>query len=46
MRKEKLWIFLKNSKWKQEQAIEFKNTFGILENTEDKDKMDNNINEK
>ena len=35
-----------NSKWKQEQAIEIKNRFGILENIEDKDNMDNNINEK
>jgi len=46
MRKEKLWIFFKNSNWKQEFTIELNNKFKLLENMEDEDNMDNNINEK
>jgi len=33
-------------KWKQEYATEINNTFEILENLDDEDRMDNNINEK
>jgi len=35
-----------NSKWKKEYAIELNNMLKILENMEDKDNIDNNINEK
>jgi len=44
--KRKIVNIFQNSKWKQEQAAELKNRFEILENIEDKDNMDNKINEK
>jgi len=43
--KRKIVNIFKNSKWKQEYAIEL-NRFEILENMEDEDNIDNNINEK
>ena len=44
--KRKIVNNFQNSKWKKEYAIELNNMLKILENMEDKDNIDNNINEK
>jgi len=45
-RKRKIVSVFQNSKWKQEYVMKLNNRFEILENMEDKDNIDNNINEK
>jgi len=44
--KRKLVNIFQNPKWKQKYAIEINNKFEILENLDNKDSIDNNINEK
>ena len=44
--KRKMVNIFQNPKWKEEYAIEINNKFKILENLDDKDSIDNNINEK
>jgi predicted transcriptional regulator len=44
--KRKMANIFQNPKWKQEYSIEINNEFEILENLDDKDSIDNDINEK